>query len=568
MRAIMDKPLQLQHLRKERVTYIECGLYSVRALPFTMKDRLVRFMRTRRKLIWAILAIAFLLFDAGLASYTTLFTTADLPSSVTNAPGEILSVHQSSLGSMVVETDGGVFLASRTELVPLQQANHPAQTVIGETSDAVAVLEQSGSILFYPGGSTVPSFNKTIVGEVQLLGILETFGRDVNTPQGILVVVHNISGTFLSALSVAASGNIATSLRVEHNITLAATSAYLDFTALSIDNGSVLVVNRINLKVIGVIVPGSPVQQLAFSRSGMDLFILTNGSGAKVIKYDTDYREIAFNVSVPASGPSLAISQDGDWVVLGTSNDLYSIDGGGAHHIQGIPAGARFAVPEIRDKVFIATGNQVLYFHVGRESPVAMAVLPADVSHILTDLAGYLIVGWNANQIFWVDNSHVVLGAHDLWFVQGVALIAEGGILAYIAWGRRLMDQGSHALYFIGIGAMAGLFLVAIMQDRGAIAWFGSEWGYGLMAILIGAVAGLVAWTSQSGAWGIVLGAVGGLLFSIPLGLTLAFFLWSTGYTFPANEEVFRTIGFSLGTGLIAGVAGSIGSSTASRFIK
>jgi CHASE2 domain-containing sensor protein len=118
------------------------------------------------------------------------------------------------------------------------------------------------------------------------------------------------------------------------------------------------------------------------------------------------------------------------------------------------------------------------------------------------------------------------------------------------------------------IGVLAGAATAAIFQDAAAIAWFGSELAYLGIAAAVGTVGCVLSWNAQAGPLGLVLGAAGGLISSVPISIVAAFFLWFYGYSFLGQDPIIGSALNGIGTGFWGGLVDGAAGWVATRFVK
>jgi hypothetical protein len=176
-----------------------------------------------------------------------------------------------------------------------------------------------------------------------------------------------------------------------------------------------------------------------------------------------------------------------------------------------------------------------------------------------------VVTAWSGTR-FAIIESGEVFGDGSAWIALGALAIVEGLILAILAWEKRIRRMGRGLVYAIAFGVFAGALAAAAVHDTSAINWFGGELAYALIAASIGAVACVISWSSGSGVFGVVIGAVGGFVSSLLIALIATFLLWATGYSFPGQDAIIGGGLNVIGTGFFGGVAGGIAGLVLDRF--
>ena len=521
--------------------------------------------RRRRTLIGSMIAI-FLVVDIALAAYTVFNTTAEVPAVSQGIPPSIRSVQISSFGTVAYETSGGVYLPTSGGLRLLMGSIGPAVARIGDRSDAVAVLTENNTILYYPPGLTEPAFSKTLAGQVRLVGITEIFGREHGIPVGVQVILTNSTGSYVMSLATT-DGRVASTLKLGGNVTAFASSPDVSYTAIACDNGSVVVVFRTNQAFFNSVKLGG-VEELVVKGAGDQFFALSNTSEKKVLKYYIEEKTPRLNFTVPAGAHDLRLKEPTGQIIVRVGDALYGVEGAGVVQIIEVPGAQAFAFSQVGGRTFVAMDREILAFIQGMQVPLWRASTPYATTNILTDYAGGSIYAWSPEELYFVDNSLPVMGAHSMWLLLGLTVVAEGVVLFAVGYGGQLRSMGRKAGYVVIAGAFVGILAVALFQSAGVADWFGGELNYAIMAAALGGIAALITWNSQSGLFGLVLGTVGTAMLAIPIGWLAGFILWSNGFSFPPGDQFVLSAANGVAVGIVSGLGGSIAGYIAGRYIK
>jgi len=78
----------------------------------------------------------------------------------------------------------------------------------------------------------------------------------------------------------------------------------------------------------------------------------------------------------------------------------------------------------------------------------------------------------------------------------------------------------------------------------------------------------VLSWNAQAGPLGLVLGAAGGLISSVPISIVAAFFLWFYGYSFLGQDPIIGSALNGIGTGFWGGLVDGAAGWVATRFVK
>jgi len=534
-----------------------------------MRRRLKRLLRERRSTVLYALFALFLLLDAGLAYYNVTSATAMVESTKDQLPFDLIDLQTSLSGMELYLTSTGVYVPTRSGYSQLNVAGTAKEIALGHASDSAAVLTTDGKVQFFPAGASNPDFTVALDSNLTLIGIMEMYGPMRYAPMVVSVLKHNDSGDHLLTLSVAQGGKIDFTYNFEANVTSFSHSSTATMMAFGMDNGKTIMFRTSDRKITTSISRPGSVVDVKVSRDGTHLAVLSQGQNWTLAGYGSWDASPWTQFNVQPNAHDLRVRDGGMRLLYRLDDSIYEAVGlGTPQRVLDHPGMLDYVPPEVGDVVIVAAPGDIVAYAPGRVNPVWSSSTGISPAGITSDIVGTMVNAWNGSRLVRIDVSAGAAGSGVIWVILGFMIIGEGVVLALVAWEKRIRRLGFGLLYTGMIGVLAGAATAAIFQDAAAIAWFGSELAYLGIAAAVGTVGCVLSWNAQAGPLGLVLGAAGGLISSVPISIVAAFFLWSYGYSFPGQDPIIGSALNVIGTGFWAGLFGGGAGWVATRFVK
>lgn len=524
--------------------------------------------RRHRALFNTAIAVLFLLLDVAFAFLIINGSTADMPSESLVFNDDVVQVDRSSAWIFVM-TEGAVMRIAPFSTYTYGLSNAPISMQVGQESDGLAIGLSNDSVALIPADMVMPNWYRHMNGTPDVIAVSERGGRSEFNPDTIFVLTENSTGIALVGLSAMQGGMEVMHWACEANVTDVAVSYNSYYIALALDNSTVAVFNRFLSLPLGFIPISGEILEIEYSSSGNKLAVLHTDLGERSVSAysmpslapiaDAQAPVGAHNLRLRGEDPSIFI-QDGDkikeWQIAGTAS---------FETIREEEGLVDYLFASVTRDLFTSSDDGINAYRLGR----SLAIWNCEVDgspRLLTNPGGWQVVGYDTNRLLVMDNSRNLSGSGTLWTLFGVLLIAEAATLFGLAYWKRLKALNQRSVVALAAGAFVGIVVAGFFVDNGYVDWVGDIMVYLMVSAATAAVIGLVAWESQAGLGGIVLGTVLGIPIAIAFSLLADFFLWASGYQFPEAEEIFITVGLSLLMGLKMGLAGSLTGAVLSRF--
>jgi hypothetical protein len=291
--------------------------------------------------------------------------------------------------------------------------------------------------------------------------------------------------------------------------------------------------------------------------------------GCKVAVYSIPSLALVAIEGFPSSiGHNLRLQGELAPVYLQIDDVIYRWDPGsqsGFQEFRRVEGLGDYTFPSVSQEVYVSSPGSISIYVVNMTVPKWSCPIGGGAPSLQTDAGGWMIYGFDTNRLLLIENTREYSGSMELWTVFGTVVIIQVLGLFLIAYRNQLRTLNRRNVPVLAIGAIAGLMVAAILPDQLYMDWMGEELTYFFVSMIVAGIISLVVWRGQAGLGGIALGTVLGIPLAIGLSLAAAFFIWVFGYQFPGDEEIFKTVAYSIPMGFKMGLTGSLAGAVLSR---
>ncbi|MCU0861550.1 MAG: hypothetical protein MUE65_04450 [Methanomassiliicoccales archaeon] len=532
-----------------------------------------RYFRRNKKLLALVMIIAYLLIDATFVWYIGSNSTAEMPAAAMQFSSEVVTVDRSSKGFVYVLDEDKVtklaYYGSYVYLTP----HTPTSMEVGIESDAMALGLTDDSVELYWSEGEQAEWSRLMNGTPTVIAISEKGTQFGYNPDTVYVLTENQTAKALVGLNALRYGQEVMHWPYEGEVMDVARSDNMHYFALAFDSSSVTVFSKDHMSPLGNLTIPGQVLELEYSSSGTRLAVLYEESSEhKVAVYAMPgLARVALQTVGGAAATNLRLHGDRSLVYVQTGDRILSwnIEGGvGWQTFRDVEGLQDYVMPSVSDDLFTSASGKISNYVPGMGVAKWSSSVGGDAPTLITDAGGWEVLGYDSDRLLMVDNTRELSGSKTLWTAFGVLLIIQVLSLVVIFYWKRLAGFSSRSLVAMAAGAAAGMVVAAFLTDTELVDWFGDPMVYLMVSAAVAALASWIAWESQAGIGGIVLGTVLGIPLAIAVSWLAAFLLWVSGYEFPGTEEIFTTAALSLFTGLKMGLVGSVTGAVLSRYYK
>lgn len=520
-----------------------------------------------------VLIIAYLLINASFVWYIGSNSTAEMPSAAIRFGSEVVTVDRSSKGFVYVLDEDKVtrlaYYGSYVYLTP----HAPTSMEVGIESDAMALGLADDSVELYWSEGEQAEWSRQMNGTPTVIALSEKGTQFGYNPSTVYVLTENQTSKALVGLNALRYGQEVMHWPYEGDVIDIARSENMHHFALAFDGSGVTVFSKDHMSPLGNLsVPGQ-VLELEYSSSGTRLAVLYEESSEhKVAVYAMpSLARVALQTVGGAAAANLRFHGDRSLVYVQTGDRIlcWNIEGGvGWETLREVEGLRDYVMPSVSGDLFASSPGRISNYVEGMSVAKWSSAVGGDAPTLMTDAGGWEVLGYDSDRLLSVDNTRELSGSRALWTAFGVLLIIQVLSLIVIFYWKRLAGFNSRTLVAMAAGAAAGLLVAAVLTDTELVDWFGDPMVYLMVSAAVAALTGWMAWESQAGIGGIVLGTVLGIPLAMAVSWLAAFLLWVFGYEFPGTEEIFTTAALSLYTGLKMGLVGSVAGAVLSRYYR
>jgi len=522
------------------------------------KERLKAMYKKKRTLFFTIILIALLLVDGILLWYTFAFTTDEKKVAVESVPFDMVDVQRTSGNVLLLVAQGGVMAYSGGDFTPYEAGDNASDASMGYYTGAVAISTEGGVLHYFRPGEYSPSFSISLDGEIHVIGISETAQRDLYVPEKVIVVTSNATGTHVLVLSIAGRGTVDWSYDLTSQVVAVSRSYYARSFLVGLDNNTVYLFKLIQTTPRTIYHLPGPVREVQLAPSGLTLGILYGDDPAHLAMYGYSSSTPVSVTDLPGNCKNLQLQKEGSFAYLERGDDVMQVLDGNSSLKTSVEGLHSYVVPSVTDIVFVSTHGKIMSYKGYRGAPIWEAKVGDMTANLITDAAGYVLVGWNGTSLVVIDNSQPVTGSRTMLLAVGVVVILESTALPVVAWRKRLSKVDMKTLYVLLAGIMVGIVVSTALPDPGFTDALGGLPIYLLVVTIISAMSTVIAWESQAGVASVVIGFAAGLVISIPICLVASFFMWAVGVDFSSSDFLFSLVANGLALGFKVGIAGGL----------
>jgi hypothetical protein len=497
----------------------------------------------RKRNIVIILLLVFLVVDVALISYTFSNTTNSKQGTLIQSDLLLSESETSAFGSTVFLAEDSLYMLTPSGLVRFEGSENLTSYTFAYLSEAVVVVTGHRVLNFYARGSIAPTFSKAMDSDTEVLCIREQASGVDYVPVDIAVVTSNQTGSYFIPISVNGQGSMGMASLLPGAMVSQASARSGGYSTIACDDGSLVTFRMSRDGPVATMPYEGQIEDMVMIDNGMKLFVLHQGGSILAVKPTNGNVYGWTNLSGAVS--KMVLGEDGEGV--------YALDGDYIMAVSG-PAGVpifsgkditAYAIPGSSD--FIVCQNRLVsFFKQGR----ADALWDSEVQGICigtnTDFGATSILVWtDQGDLFVYDNAIPTVGAREWWQVVGALVILELFVLVGLAWGRGIVNNGTHSI-------------IVIFPNQTGVDWFGGELPVAAIVMASGAVACYASWESGSGVWGVILGVIAGSITAAITGQIMMFLLWATGMEFGGQDAFFTTLVNSVPIGFTASIAAGI----------